>query len=126
MKTINFELSKILTKLWLLDNIETEYFYSANWLYQNWRWWNRDGVEYWWIKYKLYDNEKIKTLTLEEAIEFLKQYTKEQNFKIETNDYMNLWSIYWQITPIFREKTLLEAIEKLLEFLLDNNLLTNK
>jgi len=27
MKTLNFELSKILTEWWYLDNIETEYFY---------------------------------------------------------------------------------------------------
>jgi len=45
MKTINFQLSKILNDLWLLDNIETE------WKIQllptkNWNKWNKTIIEW--------------------------------------------------------------------------------
>ena len=109
MKTINFELSKRLNDLWLLDDIETEYFYRTwdNVLY-NWNPWD-------WPNW-------IKTLTLEEAIEFLPDWymVLKNNWKFiieNLNDYIN---------PLYKWKhfnTLLEAIEDRIEYLLDNNLL---
>jgi len=58
MKTINFQLSKILNDLWLLDNIETEWkiqlLPTKNWnkwnkwrLVKNWNWkWNKTIIEW--------------------------------------------------------------------------------
>lgn len=113
MTTINFELSKRLNDLWLLDNIKTEYWYEYDNETKNYN-----------IDYFLPFNKNIicKTLTLEEAIEFLPDsimITKHNNcnekylIDYNTDDYNEDFS--W--------KTLLEAIEKMLEYLLDNNLL---
>lgn len=114
MKTIiNLELSKKLAPY--LEGIDTEYVLSIyNELYKS----NLSfKIEDWYIK----------TLTLEEAIEFLQK--KEIRFTIEfggewyflielfgTKFHYNSYT-QWQIS-------LLEAIEKMLEYLLVNDLLT--
>ena len=112
METINFELSKKLNDLWFLDNIDTKYHLTVSWL------WFR--VKQWKPEYK----EDIKTLTLEEVIEFLPPYTKlwkdsHWEYFIDNKNiplsYMN--NLFW--------KTPLEAIESMLEYLLENNLLNN-
>jgi len=132
-KTISLELSKRLIPF--LKGVETEYAYV-------------DRSEEYFIeasdedkKHKIFKNifvlEKVdweywefKTLTLEEAIEFLTdnmwktsietlkvwQYTDDKHYRVSCNKYE--WIIYnWDW------KTLLQAIEKMLECLLDNNLL---
>ena len=125
MKTINFELSKRLNDLWLLDNIETEYIYRESInpeLYICSTVFITD-----WI---LYDTDMsyndYKTLTLEEAIEFLKQFWELKI--ILTNYRCNIYLIWnklikWENIHISTD-TNLEAIEKMLEYLLNNNLLT--
>ena len=123
MKTINFELSKRLNDLWLLDNVETEYWIEYDNEYHNH-----------YITYYLPFNKNIicKTLTLEEAIETLFAWT---------SIYFRWWRWNWtrwsidiysdsiishllEDEPEFEWETLLGAIEKMLEYLLDNNLLT--
>ena len=114
IKTINFELSKRLTEWGYLDNIETEY----------------EMNDYW--KIVIWESD-YKTLTLEEAIEVL-----PNNFSLDNYWYhLQMGKKYiWYFknvtyclnskNPIqeFTWNTLLEAIEKMLEYLLDNNLLT--
>ena len=125
IKTINLELSKRLNELWLLDNIETEYFWvktvHGEWIIVYW-----DGEE-------PISVEEVKTLTLEEAIEFLPEWLFiRDDFKYlltiqRTNtkkwrviyEHINQIDIFWDQV----EDTLLEAIEKMIEYLLDNNLL---
>jgi len=123
MRTINLELSKKLAPY--LKEVDTEYIWvdiqwcidiikTNNWL---------DEFDY-----------ICKTFTLEEAIEFLPKTVKDWyiywlqiNWKsnleywIRYNNYAIRKFIYSQ-----RWKTLLEAIEKMLEYLLDNNLLWKK
>ena len=117
MKTINLELSKRLASY--LEDMETEYYLE----YTQWAYLPQNDAtfEEW---------TDIKTLTLEEIIAFLQnnmirydidvRYTPRINkiiYKEENKE--NLTTIE---TNIMWE-TLLEAIEKMLEYLLDNNLL---
>lgn len=115
MKTINFELSKRLKDLWLLDNIETKYSY---W-YFNFNW---DDIV------KIFNNselieshfEKYKTLTLEEAIEFIWKKMCQMELL-----YPNAWMWYLQTVlkwPTF-QWDLIEVFEQFIEYLLDNNLI---
>lgn len=117
MKTISFELSKRLNDEWLLDNIGTMYSYNKSW----------------WLWDSFYRRRYIyKTLTLEEAIETLFAWT---------SIYFRWWRWNWtrwsidiysdsiishllEDEPEFEWETLLEAVEKMLEYLLNNNLLT--
>lgn len=78
-------------------------------------------------------NIDLKTLTLEEAIELLPEelYIKwiQHIFTVTKWDWF-YWVNYdedgfWAFETI-QEKTLLEAIEKMLEYLIDNDLLWNK
>lgn len=121
MKTIWFELSKKLNDLWLLDNIETEYWYAESWWLHNY-------------KAEIEDRpEMIKTLTLEETIEFLNN--NKITFLIENSPYYS-WNekisilikyINWKLLDFEIEvfsKTLLEATESIITKLLENNLLT--
>ena len=149
MKTINFELSQRLSELWLLDDIETQYCYFE-WKYIAW-----DNKEYIsdklqltpyfnWIKkyisneYKLdYDDYNIiivKTLTLEERLEFLPQYINEYMLEI-----YKCWSWSWNVCYInnypndniitdrlcMYNWTIISAVEQLLKYLLDNKLIWN-
>lgn len=123
MKTISFELSKKLNEAWVLDNIETEYFYYLNP--------NGDFA----IAETKTDNFRewdIKTLTLEEAIEFfLSKWPSNLNllftsfsnnltiiiicdFNSDKKEMKTIHDIIW---------TKVEAIEKMIKYLLDNNLL---
>lgn len=120
-KTISFELSKRLNELWLLDDIETEYIYWYN-LY--WEW---DVYEL--VLSKEYPFTKVdyKTLTLEEAIEFLPFIEKSA---LEIKKHQKYYSIWY---PLISKKinfihwnTLIVTIERLIEYLLDNNLLWQK
>lgn len=122
-KTISFELSKRLSEWWYLDNIETEYCYIEHFKNIHLLESNDNLVirfkKDWWTKYK--------TLTLEEAIDFLPATINRKSIGINKrwgvynveyieNYYdMDCYSATW--------KTLLEAIEKMIEYLLDNNLL---
>lgn len=120
-KCINFELSKKLNELWLLDNIDTEYWYWHSWaiftMYQLETSTRERAKDVW-----------IKTLTLEEAIEFLPKHINlwewlaplNYNFYYKTIQY--IWPRYIYFTNSW--KTLLEAIENLILDLLENNLLT--
>lgn len=134
MKTINFELSKKLNDLWLLDNIETKYFYNAFYIWddtfedKDYKW------EKWINKYNKY-KDSIKTLTLEETIEFLPIQIDNYYFVLWKNDgwyWCNYLEkdedeLYILNKALFinncNKTTLLEAIEKMLEYLLDDNLL---
>lgn len=123
MKTLNFELSKRLNDLWLLDNIETEYWIEYDNENQN-----ND------ITYYLPFNKNIicKTLTLEEAIEFLpNSILYKENKYYCLNIFRNLhweylldYSFSGIVLHSEEEEILLEAVEKMLEYLLNNNLLT--
>ena len=135
-KVLKFELSKRLNYLWLLDNIETEYWYKK---------------DLWEMKvftlnkyHKDFQELCIKTLTLEEAIEFLiKQkitfidiimpITNRHYHTINSIRYFNNWKLWeiftrgdedWYTDVEIYWKTFIEAIEKMLEYLIDNNLLT--
>lgn len=113
MKTINFELSKRLNDLWLLDNIETEWKIQLlpTKIWNKWNKWRL--VKNWNWKWKIY-----KTLTLEEAIEFLPNWISMQK---DWGEYIYYYFDYiWN----FSSKNHIEVIEKLLEYLLDNDLLT--
>ena len=140
MKTINFELSKRLSEWWYLDNLNTEkafyfqedkeswvFFIEWNWLYI----WNYKNT----IKFKNVDWEPIewdklitKTLTLEEAIELLPSGTRIiMDIQSDwTKQY--IWNnIEWLFNNLyFQYNTLIELIENMLEYLLDNNLLNNE
>lgn len=126
-KTISFELSKRLNELWLLDNIETKYVINIE---------TKELLTNDYVNFpSIYDT---KTLTLQEAIEFLPYRIKNnQNFYLlhfrktevfwvnQFNidyykwDNYNIWLFYWEINW----ETLLESVEKMITYLLDNNLI---
>lgn len=115
MKTINLELSKRLAHY--LENINVKYFYE-DWFI----------IYKWWVDIKNYKKLwLIKTLTLEEVIEVLPKYIFIYNkYAHPYIDILNNTIYYWYWAIIgFGEKweTLLQAAEKILEYLLDNNLL---
>jgi len=119
-KCINFELSKRLYDNWLL---------SFNWLdYSRYfridSEWNSLAI----CKHNDDYNEYLETykeypsLTLEEAIEFLPKILDW--FKIKIDFENNNWNVYYfSQNFIWKWTTLLEAIEKMIEYLLDNNLI---
>jgi len=112
MKTISFKLSKKLIPY--LENIDTEYYYE-DWFV----------IEKWCVDLKNYKSLWIiKTLTFEEAINFIL-------FHLTNEDSLQLWNNYicffikWKLILDLSKLTLSQAIEKLLEYLLDNKLLNN-
>jgi hypothetical protein len=118
MQTINLELSKRLSEGGYLDNINTEYYLDSRY----WTILDRDQRQY--IEQEYW----LKTLTLEEAIEFLPK--RIWNYHLQLN-------LYWDISDIryvsagyslygIEIETLLLAIENMLVYLLDSNLLTKK
>lgn len=146
MKTISYELSKRLNDLGLLDDVETEYLFYEKWIY-----WNEYEVilkKYWTVlnpwKENIYPciiwemelkwyEKSYKTLTLEEAIEFLPEYAI-----INTNCYFLMkmkysYSLYCLDTNkyfqdnnnkfIILRWSQIEQIEGMIEYLIDNNLL---
>ena len=98
MKTINFELSKRLNDLCLLDNIETEYVYtnSAPWDYNL-----IQSIKNWKVVYEMNYERDVKTLTLGELPKFIydivwkeklnkylnSKYSALQIFNFSVNDY---------------------------------------
>jgi len=140
MKTINLELSKRLAPY--LEGVETEYFYQEYKRYvwdgevKNWNDWilcNRENATF-------YEHQDIKTLTLEWAILLLPATLSEWSNHYEMtikrgtawiNNYIvsyvyvfdkhkkNLCNKYCEWN-----ESLLVAIEKMLTYLLENNLLT--
>lgn len=134
MKTINLELSKRLHEWGWLDGIETEHC------------WSIDNKQTWYQKYSdaLHGQENwicnydfiFKALTLEEAIGLLPTEVWYLQYKLyitkhkELNRFITweyqIYYFYWidseTLKSVFWE-TLLEAIEKMLTYLLDNDLL---
>ena len=110
MKTISFELSKTLNDLWLLNNIETEY-----WLYKNPNW---DIIVCWYE-----DNNIWKTLTLEEAIIFIWNI-KWLSSKLIVFEWWYTWTNN-KIDINISNTDLLLITEWYIEYLIDNNLITN-
>ena len=113
IKTINIELSKKLEPY--LENIETEYRYR---IYK----YSKTGKTVGLVKNKLpWD---IKTLKIEEAIEFiLSSLTDEDSLQL-WNNYICVF-IKWELVLNLSNLSLLQAMEKILEYLFDNNLLKN-
>lgn len=124
MKTINPELSKRLAPY--LEDAETEYFF----------YWNTDkeALPIEWYETQESVKKYIKTLTLEEAIDFLPQSIDKWK---DGEYYLNIskWDWVHSVDYHYYEredqeiliycdwKTLLEAISKMLEYLLDKWLL---
>ena len=123
-KTISLETSKKLAPH--LEGIETEYFWVKEVNEDKW-------IIVYWDSEEPITEEEIKTLTLEEAIEILpKSFGKEfQYWNLEIK--FNNWNSILRYTSYEKSfditvyevtwKTLLEAIEKMLEYLFDKNLL---
>ncbi len=116
IKTINIELSKKLEPY--LENIETEYRYR---IYK----YNKTRKTIRLVKNKLpwdiipWD---IKTLKIEEAIEFiLSSLTDEDSLQL-WNNYICVF-IKWELVLNLSNLSLLQAMEKILEYLFDNDLL---
>ena len=144
MKTINFELSKRLTEWGYLDNIETEYYINYNnsiftkeYINENLMCRRIEILSS--IKWSYINEDVFKTLTLEEALDFLpniKDYDLELRKRevayraLDKEIIINEWwrnIQYYNLKTLkyCNWKTLLEAIEKMIEYLLNNNLLTN-
>lgn len=115
-KTINFELSKRLTDLWLLWEINNNYLY-----YQNNETWNYEIVDRYEI---IWDRAYIcNTLTIEEAIEFFNKNKIDIIFtyKNQVCYGSDLLNINWFVN--YSNSNKIKAIEEIIEELLDNNLL---
>lgn len=121
---INFELAKKLDEAWVMKDIETEYYYKKRF----------DDIS---IVIKeetdeisLY-NDYYKAPTLSETIDILPASispTLWLTIKKYWDDIKKYWVIYdfcWRKNIQFTWKTLLEAVGKMLEYLL-NNWLLNK
>lgn len=130
-KVLSLETCKRLQDRWLLDDIETEYLYIYEFLEPN---------KYEIIKTDGYCtlNPIIKAPNLEEAIELLPKKLEFENIPVylEIFPYKNLWCICYrydktifdllndnQECQVWLWKTLLEAVEKMINYLLDNNLI---
>ncbi len=117
MKTINPELSKRLAPY--LEDVETDHVLMENvfWDYVLW-----DEISMWTFNPKW---DKYKTLTLEEAIDFMPRdiLNWELMFSKYSCRYENALLDWNPWLLMFNWKTLLQAIEKMLEYLLDQWLL---
>lgn len=162
MEYIKFELAKKLNELWLLDNIDTEFVYNDYWTI-----YFADDIKFVDTRkecnkihncepYYIFHNANsyaiqnqknewfiYKTLTTEEALEFLPDnivwvYWALFNLVIDKNrdwyliDYKNYKHWYWHIKwgKYFKNNNtrlpLIEAIEQIIENLIDNNLIWKK
>ena len=118
MKTISLELSKRLNELWLLDNIETEYIYRR--FPTNTEFELTNEKEDYWLK----PEEIYNTLILEEAIEFLPETICDDYVLCISKKGVYYDNYFKEPIKRFTEwESLLDAIEKMIEYLLDNNLL---
>lgn len=148
MKTINkvIENLQLLKKLEpLLENMDVEFIACIDWE-DNWQCsWHTTRIvksdtknieTYDWWDMCQSGTDFYKTLTLEEAIEFLPKKINNYYFVSWKNEDW-YWCNYLEkdedelfildnslLVHIFGKKTLLEAIEKMLEYLLNNKLLT--
>ena len=119
MKTINFELSKKLYEKWLLKFKQYEYsrFFRVD------DEWNSLAVCKNSYNEFLEEYKEYPTMALEEAIKFLPREILWWELQMNKTCIWYEWAkTIWLLK--FCWKTLLEAIEKMLEYLLDNNLLT--
>ena len=108
-KTISLALSKRLEEHF--KNIDTEMYYKYNW----------EIAENIFNEWYLNKINWFKTLSLEEAIAFLPKYIWQDKLIIEA--LWSGWQIKYNIEIRKADFKLLEAIEKLLIYLLDNELL---
>lgn len=117
---INFELSKKLYEKWFIGFKQCEYsrFFRVD------DEWNSLAVCKNSYNEFLEEYKEYPTMTLEGTIEFLRKYFKNSIYDFSINLLTDWYSLEMK-TPfrIFSWKTLLEAIEKMLKYLLDNNLL---
>lgn len=122
MKTISLEISKRLAPY--LKNINTNKYYALL------KWKKRSYYisSLWIFNKEIWD---IKTLTLEEAIDFIKNFSTQITFWFNdkfTNwlfNYIFLKLNNWTNVRINYKWNIIIWIEKMLEYLLDNNLITN-
>ena len=120
-KTISFELSKRLDELWLLRDIETEYEYLLILKHENSP-----------IEPSLYETTKKQYVCTTADVKYFKGWfktltTDESNKIIKFNtlpEYVRNHIITLYIQWFNNWKTLLEAKEKMITYLLDNNLIT--
>ncbi len=104
MHHLSFETSKRLDKLWLLKDIKTEFWYWVNW--GNW-------------EYKIKKRDIVyKTLTLEEAIEFIWKNMCEVRL-LYPNGWQ--WLLQLQFWQEFKSDSVMWCYEQFLVYLLDNN-----
>lgn len=149
MEHIKFELAKKLNELWLLDNIDTEFVYNDYWtiyfaddikfvdtrkecnkihncepyyIFHNANSYAIQNQKNEWFIYK--------TLTTEEVVEFLPKTYIDKDWLIYRLTIIrdSKWLImYWDEQDNTKVnstwETFLEAIEQMIEFLIDNNLL---
>jgi hypothetical protein len=114
--TISLELSKKLNEEWLLDDIETEYRYDVD--ITNWEMIRLSKNNS--VINSMYE-EWFKTLTLEEAIEFIWKNMCQMKLL-----YPNAWK--WIMDLQFAEdnikwNSLIEVFEQFIEYLLTEKLL---
>ena len=115
MKILSLETCKRLQEKWLLDNSETELIYSKNY----WHLMSRKEHPYW---------NNIKAHDLEEAIELLpdniiRNWSRYFISIYKTSLWYTIYYSYYNDDFKINWKTLLEAVEKMINYLLDNNLL---
>lgn len=149
MEHIKFELAKKLNELWLLDNIDTEFVYNDYWtiyfaddikfvdtrkecnkihncepyyIFHNANSYAIQNQKNEWFIYK--------TLTTEEVVEFLPKTYIDKDWLIYRLTIIrdSKWLImYWDEQDNTKVnstwETFLEAIEQMIEILIDNNLL---
>jgi len=127
MKVINLELSKRLNEWWYLDDIKTKYIYSKKWSYYCWEDLIKEEAcyveEFHNLEYSFPFKFVCKTLTLEESMEFMPDWymilkTQMWSYICEDLDKYIEPDFFWDVY-----KSPIQAIEKTLEHLLDNNLL---
>ena len=124
MNTINFEISKKLYEKWFLEFKQYEY----SWFFRVDDEWNSLAI----CKHNNDYNEYLETyteyptLTLEDAIDFI-QNKKYNSHKFNIDILQEYYSITIEFkiadSTTFKEKTLLVAMEQMIEYLIDNNLL---
>ena len=120
MNTLTLETSKRLAPY--LTDVDTEYVIDFEWVVWELKYAISEDDMFW---YNWYD----KTLTLEEAIEFLPVRIKNDIIhinKIENSYSIEYWNLWFKLKWSYHNwKTLLEAIEKMINYLLDNKLLND-
>lgn len=123
MKTLTLETSKRLQEAWIFKEIKTEYIYNEWGAIEENIWNDIEILEY----------RCIKTLTLEEAIELLPSYLDDRYYWLlirKTNtkrekyvvQYVNQFTNDSLVSEVSSE-TLLQSVENMINYLLDNNLL---